>query len=767
MRNSILKWPVIGGVLLTLFIPLVVAQDIHTSFLQAHGFFAGTLTTIVTFFRLPFFFFGGFSNFFFPFITGKGFAFRMLVEIVGALWLIWALYDPSVRPKKSLLLYAAGAFLLSLLISVFLSINPDKSFWSNFERMEGWVALAHLIFFFVIVFSVFTDEKRWKLLWNTAIGVSVVEGLYGIGQLLGGFVINQGGVRVDGTFGNATYLAIYMLFSFFMTLLAISWWGRGKRQWLTLGFYGIAILLQVAMIFYTATRGTILGLVGGLFIAGIAFLFSGGEHKRLRNFGIATLLGIIVLSGGFFFARNTSFVQNHEVFSRLASIATPSELLQEGSTRFAIWHMAWEGFLERPVFGWGQESFNYVFNKFYTASLYNQEPWFDRAHNEFIDWLVAGGAVGFVLYLSLFGIALYYLWSKGDFSPLERGLLTGLLAAYAFHDLFVFDNLVSYMYFFIVLAYIAWRAEAKTPITGEWAKPLSSSEITVAAPIIIVAMAIIFYFVNIPGLSAASDIIQGLSSHTEGIPANFDAFKKAVSDSGVSGLGAQEVHEQLLQFGSQVVTLNAGDQTFQKEVTDYATKEAGAFVASVPQDARVLLFYGSYLLQTGQTDAARTALLAALKASPQKQQILFELAALDATQGNIEALSYAKQAYDLDPTYDTARITYAAMAIRANQRDLAQSLLMPRFGTMTPDNDVLLGAYITVKDYVSALTILKHRVAADPNNYQAHLSLAGGYLEAGDQADAILEVEKAIELQPAFATQGQAIIQGIRSGTIH
>jgi len=44
--------------------------------------------------------------------------------------------------------------------------------------------------------------------------------------------------------------------------------------------------------------------------------------------------------------------------------------------------MAWEGVKEKPLLGWGQENFNLVFNKYYEPSLYGQEVWFDRVHNE-------------------------------------------------------------------------------------------------------------------------------------------------------------------------------------------------------------------------------------------------------------------------------------------------------------------------------------------------------------------------------------------------
>lgn len=732
--NDVLRWSIIGGALLALCVPLFVANSL-----------------------------------FFPFITGKAFAFRIIVEIMLGLWLILALRDPSARPRKSFLLYAGGAFVLSLLVSVFLSANPDKSFWSNFERMEGWIGIAHVVAYFGILFSVFTAERFWKWFWNTTIAVSVVEGLYGLSQLLGWAQIHQGGVRVDGTFGNATYLAIYMVLSFFMTLLAGVWWARpaesGKRGkvWLTWG-YAAALVLQVVIIFYTATRGAILGLFAGIFVAGIVFLLSGGGSRTLRRWGIGALVVITVAYGAFLAVDQTSFVKNHEVLSRVASIDTPQKLLEQGSTRFAIWGMAGEGFLDRPIFGWGQESFNYLFNQFYSPSLYAQEPWFDRAHNEFLDMLVAGGAVGFLLYVSLFGVALWYLFRRDTFNPMERGLFAGLLTAYAVNNLFVFDNLMSYVLFFSVLAYLAYRAVPQDGAVLGGSFRMSPESANIAAPIVAVIMVAVLYFVNVPGITAASDVIQGLTSHPEGLQTNLDYLKKAISASAGGGLGSQEVHEQLMQFAAQAKNLNAGDQQFQADVQNYVIARMKEQVAATPNDARIRLFFGTYLLQIGSLADARTELLAAHTLSPGKQQVLFELGALDASAGNYPAaLSWLKQAYDSEPRFDGARTAYAAIAIQAGERALASSLLMPRFGTLTPDDNMLLSAYLSVKDYPSVLSILKGRVEKDPNSAQNHQQLAAGYLQAGDKADAIAELREAIRLDPSFAQQGQYYIQQIQA----
>ena len=57
------------------------------------------------------------ANFlFFPFITGKNFFFRIIVEILTALWLSKCLVDASWRPRKGLLLVTLSGLLLAVLV---------------------------------------------------------------------------------------------------------------------------------------------------------------------------------------------------------------------------------------------------------------------------------------------------------------------------------------------------------------------------------------------------------------------------------------------------------------------------------------------------------------------------------------------------------------------------------------------------------------------------------------------------------------------------
>jgi O-antigen ligase len=113
--------------------------------------------------------------------------------------------------------------------------------------------------------------------------------------------------------------------------------------------------------------------------------------------------------------------------------------------------MAIPGALERPVFGWGQENFSYVFNKYYQPSMFDQEQWFDRTHDEFLDWFVAGGIPAFYsIYPSSCSLS-GRLCAPAELP--EQAALLGSLAAYGFSNLTVFHDLMSFIYFFLIMAF--------------------------------------------------------------------------------------------------------------------------------------------------------------------------------------------------------------------------------------------------------------------------------------------------------------------------
>ena len=125
------------------------------------------------------------SSLFFPFITGKAFVFRILVEIIFGCFLILAVRDESYRPKFSWIFVALLGFLVVLGVADFFGENSFKAFWSNFERMEGFITLLHLGAYFMILSSVLKTEELWNKLLATSLGASAIMAIYSFFQLAG------------------------------------------------------------------------------------------------------------------------------------------------------------------------------------------------------------------------------------------------------------------------------------------------------------------------------------------------------------------------------------------------------------------------------------------------------------------------------------------------------------------------------------------------------------------------------------------------------
>lgn len=733
-----LRWGVIVGVCLVPFISFIVA--------------GGSLV----------------PGMFFPYITGKNFTFRILVEVLLLLYAVLALREPKYRPKASLLMWALGAFVLWMGVATIFSVDPLKSFWSNFERMDGYITVLHLFALFIVSSAVLTAEKLWEKFFQVSIASSVLMGIYAMLQLFGALAIStQSGSRVDTTFGNATYLAVYMLFNVFITLFMLV---RERKSVGMRWFYGIAIFLQVASLYFTETRGAILGLLGGLIIGAIyiAWRAKGSEWQGLRRASWITLGVIAILIAGFFGIKETSIAQKIPGLSRLASISLTDPTTQ---SRFIIWNMAIKGSLERPVTGWGQENFNYIFNEHYDPAMYNQEQWFDRAHNEFLDWFVAGGLPAFLLYISFFVLAAWVIMRSEELAVPEAAALLGLLAAYGFNNLFVFDNLMSLVYFYLVLAFLHGLSWKPLPRWMFLSKPLGDHTIAIVAPVLAVLILGGGWMLNAGGIVRAQTLIDALQSQSRNgatiTPAqHVSAFKDALA---LGPLGFQETAEQLFQFASNSVAPSTSGVSpeLKQEVYTMALSTGNELLLQRPNDARLELFMSMLLAQFNQPDEALAHLKKAAALSPKKQQILFQLGTTYLQKGDsASAVAVLKSAFDLAPTYDDARVLYAGSLYYAGQKQQADALLTERFGTVLVDNDQLLQIYNNTKQHDRVIGIWQARVAKSPKDAQIHLGLAAAYFASGNVAQTIAELQKIAILNPAMAGEAQNIIKQIQAGTL-
>ncbi|HRH24015.1 MAG TPA: O-antigen ligase family protein, partial [Candidatus Paceibacterota bacterium] len=579
------------------------------------------------------------NGMFFPFISSKGFAFRILIEIAAGAWLLLMLADKRYRPQFSWPLAIYGAFVLWMFIADLFAANPHKAFWSNYERMDGWVTMIHVFLFFLVAGSFLSVEKLWKRWWLTLLGASALVSVYGLWQIFGLAQIHQGGVRADASFGNAIYLAVYLMF----TVLIAAWQAIESKGWLRWALTAL-IALQVVIIFATATRGAILGLFAAISVIAVAWAATSGGAGKKAAIGVIGLL--LVIAGGLFLIRDSAFVRSEPTLARIVTVFEASEL----KVRATLWGMAYEGFLERPITGWGQEGYNYVFNKYYKPSLFAQESWFDRAHNTYLDWLVAGGAPALLLFLALLVSAFLSIYRSAASKP-EKLILLGILVGYALQAVSSFDNLFSYILLAAILA-MAHEKSARPIKQFERAPEMGTSALgTLGAPVILVGTIAVLWTVNVPGIEGSGHLIKA-AQQAANPSAALAEYQKAV-DSG--SFASQEIAEQVLSFGSGVASQATIPMETRQAAVTLALTTMQKEVAKAPNDARIRLMYAGGLRAAGDAAGYEKEMQAALALSPKKQAIIFQKGIASWQAGDkVSAARDFDAGYALDTSFPNA-----------------------------------------------------------------------------------------------------------------
>jgi tetratricopeptide (TPR) repeat protein/O-antigen ligase len=731
----------------------------------------------VALFLIPFFPLIVANPFFFPFITGKAFYFRILVEIAFAGWVILAFWDARYRPRLTPLTIGVTLFMVIALIADLLGVNPLRSIWSNFERMEGWLVIVHLWAFFMSAKYMFGSGEEGKRMWhrwfNVSIGVAVITAIYGISQLMGWADIHQGSIRVDASLGNAAYFAVYMLMH--TGIAAYMYFVARAKKIANAGFltwmYPILAVVFGFLVFESQTRGTILGLIGAtmLALALYALFARGAEAKKSRMISTGIIVLIIIVGAVFWMNRASSFVQKSPVLNRIASISWKETQTQ---ARAYIWPMAIRGTLERPLLGWGQENFNYIFNANYNPKMYSQEQWFDRAHSVFLDWFVASGFVGLISYLALYVLFIIAIWKRAPLTVAEKSVLTGLIAGYAVHNIFVFDNLASYVSFFALLGFAGsiahkehGKAKSNIAKTNHWLdkKEFSADAVEyIVMPIVLVGLVASIYFLNVRPIQANTRLITALQSCSGRMGTPDTAyFGKALAVG--SYLANQEIREQVISCTGSVISNGSYPGPTKQAFFDLATKVINDQVATTPGDARMYVIGGAFMNALGQIDQALPLLEKANELTPNKQSNIFQLAnAYINAQKNDEALALLKAAYESETSYEDAKSAYATGLILAGKEAEAKTIFKD-----SPDlfeTGRVAQAYVSLKQYQKAISIYEKLIKADPKNVQLKAQLAQTQYVAGMIGAATETLRGIAKDHPEFKDQAETAIKQMNAG---
>ena len=375
---------------------------------------------------------------------------RTLALIMAAVWLV-KFIEERVHGQKEIgiswqtpLVYPTLFTVAVYLISTVLSVAPSTSFFGSYQRLQGtYTTLAYIVVFLVILQGMRTRAQRERLI-SVVIINSLPIALYGLIQRNKLDPLPWGGDvtrRVASNMGNAIFVAAYMIMAAPPTLSRIVNAFRailndedtGAADMLRAAAYIFIFMVQLISIWYTQSRGPLVGLLAGLgvwVLLGMLALRRSLKRRTWRGMWAGTLTVVTLFVVGFLMVNLYPPLNEWAVEQSWGRVARV--LQYEGGTGM-VRNLIWQGGLDmilphepieyplteahpqghrdpfnamRPLVGYGPETMYVAYNSFYPPLLGHYEsrtasP--DRSHNETLDSLIITGLLGFVAYVWLFG----------------------------------------------------------------------------------------------------------------------------------------------------------------------------------------------------------------------------------------------------------------------------------------------------------------------------------------------------------------------------
>ncbi len=453
----------------------------------------------------------------FPLITTKTYFFYILVDILFIIYL-FLLTKKKLYPKKSTLLYMfLGLSGVKLIIDLF-GINALNSFWGNYERMMGGYTLIHLTIYLWMLLAVYNTPKKYIRLLDVSVFVSFLMSIYALlekFQVSIPYVIQSFDARVQGTLGNAAFLASFLLIHVFLSAFLLA--KRKDSYWSI--WYGIVCILNLTVLFFTGTRGALVGLFFGL-IGMVSLILFRSKNKKVGLLA-AGVVGLVLLSAiSLFSMKDSSFVQSSELLRRVSSFS-----ISEGTgyNRLLLWKMSIGAMKDRPLLGYGGNNIRIPLDKHHDYRL--EEEWYDSSHSQFFDELLAHGVVGFLFYISFLVLLMKNIVQAYHKNPMFSIFFTGLFTSYIIQSFFIFDSIAVSFIFFSVLGFVLVTIETDT----DTIKRLLPKYVSYPLMVLLVMFLSVVYLRSIPVAAKVLDGYRLVSTNPDAATETFlDADQQAI-----------------------------------------------------------------------------------------------------------------------------------------------------------------------------------------------------------------------------------------------
>ncbi len=591
--------------------------------------------------------------------------YALTIVIAGA-WIITMIRQKKLLFTRTPFDLPILLFLTSQILSTIFSLDPHTSVWGYYSRFHGGLlsTLSYIILYYAFV--QFMRGKTKKVI-GVILSTGLIVSLYGIAEHFGidkNIWIQDVQNRVFSTLGQPNWLAAYLLM-----LIPLAWSRNSKIYY----FYSFVFLITL---YFTRSRSGLLGLGAAALVYGFM------RWRRLTL--ILAALGLIGFGFGYrYLPLETGLAE------------TGPAVTQGGSSSSDIRRVVWKGAIEiwkrYPVFGSGVETFAYTYYNFRPIEHNLLSEWdylYNKAHNEFLNFLATTGAFGLASYLLL--IIWFSVWAVKN---RQEALLAGYLGL-AVSNFFGFSVVPVALLFFLYPAFALPVEKTKAahyfPINNFRALAISGiGLLTFFGLLFLIKLWRSDYLFNLGRNQIKARLLQ------EG----WQNLSRAVRLSPKEPVFRSDLAEAEAQLALAYASPSA---ELAQQITDQAVTDSDAVISQNPVNlnfwrSRIKIFL---ILATINPDYQTQALEAfdrAIALAPTDPKLTYNLGLVYNQMGQTGlAEQLLKQTVELKPNYEAARNNLGSLYEQTNRPDLARQQYQYILEFLNPDNQ-------TVKDRLKLL----------------------------------------------------------------
>lgn len=645
-----------------------------------------------------------------------------LTILIVTAWVVKMTTTRTLSIRRTPLDIPIVLFVISQLVSSLFSMDPHVSWFGYYSRFNGGMLS---IFCYVLLYYAFVSnwEEDIKKLLYVVLGTGVAVATYGVLERLGidkNLWVQDVQNRVFSTLGQPNWLAAYLV-ALMPVSLALALQAKTFKQRFVI-FSSIYILFYVTLLFTRSRSGMLAyGASIGIFSL-LSFIYEWLHHKKTLTLFVGQLVVIHAIILGITFFNGSNIDQIDKYFSyaavqqKLSSqqsavsnqpTAEPQKsgtLLEYGGTesgtiRKYVWEaalIAWKSTQKTFFIGTGTETFAFAFFQFKPTAHNLTSEWdflYNKAHNEYLNYLATTGIFGLGSYLFVLG--LFILWflksfQHSDTQNLSSALFAGWISI-LITNFFGFSVVIVQILLFMLPALIILINHASK-------KEFSISvPLKVARSISVIVVGLGTIGVCYVGVLWMGDYLFAMGYRQSRSGQFAESYKNLTQATYFRPSEPLYYDELSVVLGSlAVASLEVGNATAASELGQQSLIASDVALATSPMNvnfwkSRTKIYFGFSGIDSKFVDAAKESLEKAYALSPNDPKITYNLAVLEGRLGNNEkAIDILKKTIAMKPNYRDAYFALNVFYEEVNQPELAKSVLQEYLKKVDPNDQEFL-----------------------------------------------------------------------------